>query len=863
MADRGEGSVLALRYGAEVSLRAASGRWLSVKPIADETGEVHFGAAVDGIGLGSREEAFELCSARRDAAGAPHAVFARYGDAVALRSRLARQKCLGADGGGGGARFTRNLVGGAERWEVASTTRRRGDVVCSGDAVVVRNVKSAAYLAGDAGLAFPEEESLDEMTWVISVAGAPRWAAWHDDRPHLSGKFVLDAARGDDAANQPGTKDAEADLVDDVLSALVGREGGSVRVATAAPADAAAPDDVKHVRFVVSGAAKPDRALEELARRCLPAGECFVRCRDFARTRRRHEYGRVAHALAAAVRELLREYAVFVAQLETRHRRNDLRLQQLWYALQPALTALQQVDGVVQQAARLRGGKLLDALHDLALDDVEGARLGGGESALQFLADRAARPYMETLRLWVRKGILDDPYHEFLVAEETRVDRSDVATDFNAAYWESRFYARPDHAVGALLTQKADQIVVCGKYVHVVREYEAAALAAPEAADDDEYDLFDYVDLKKDSAKCARVLQEAYDRAASRLHVLLSAREGVLEKLLYMKRYFLASQGDFIVNLLELAGSELRKRTEDVSESRVSQLVQLALVLSGGQSKSDGAPISLRFVKAPFGVLEQLDAIHTQADPTASERALRSDDLRLTGAETFSLDVTVEWPASIVLSRRAIVKYQLIFRQVFWLKYVERELLDAWTTHMEALRLLAKSKRRSAAKRARQRLGKAFALRHRMLHFAQSVTHYVMSEVVEARHAALLGRLGAAKTVDDMTTCHDAFLDLVLRECLLTNHDLLKLLAALVDACAHFAAATRRFFGPSLGDGSSKDVDLRAKCVEDAASEATSLKLVDDLDAQWTELFHRFLDRLQAECHLNSHFVNLYNRLHA
>ena len=35
---------------------------------------------------------------------------------------------------------------------------------------------------------------------------------------------------------------------------------------------------------------------------------------------------------------------------------------------------------------------------------------------------------------------------------------------------------------------------------------------------------------------------------------------------------------------------------------------------------------------------------------------------RITGLEAFTLDLRVSWPMSLVLSRRALTKYQLLFR---------------------------------------------------------------------------------------------------------------------------------------------------------------------------------------------------------
>jgi gamma-tubulin complex component 2 len=55
-----------------------------------------------------------------------------------------------------------------------------------------------------------------------------------------------------------------------------------------------------------------------------------------------------------------------------------------------------------------------------------------------------------------------------------------------------------------------------------------------------------------------------------------------------------------------------------------------------------------------------------------SEYRLPSDKLHLLGLESFSFGYEVKWPVSLVLNRRAIACYQMIFRHLFYCKHVER-----------------------------------------------------------------------------------------------------------------------------------------------------------------------------------------------
>ena len=49
--------------------------------------------------------------------------------------------------------------------------------------------------------------------------------------------------------------------------------------------------------------------------------------------------------------------------------------------------------------------------------------------------------------------------------------------------------------------------------------------------------------------------------------------------------------------------------------------------------------------------------------------------------EAFTLDYKLKWPLTLVLNKKAINKYQLIFRHLLHCKYVERYLELVWSTH--------------------------------------------------------------------------------------------------------------------------------------------------------------------------------------
>lgn len=67
----------------------------------------------------------------------------------------------------------------------------------------------------------------------------------------------------------------------------------------------------------------------------------------------------------------------------------------------------------------------------------------------------------------------------------------------------------------------------------------------------------------------------------------------------------------------------------------------------------------------PFADSQQLD------DASGSEL---SDDKELIGYESFAFSVEVKWPVSLVINSHDHSRYQMVFRHLFFIKYVERSL---------------------------------------------------------------------------------------------------------------------------------------------------------------------------------------------
>jgi gamma-tubulin complex component 2 len=123
-----------------------------------------------------------------------------------------------------------------------------------------------------------------------------------------------------------------------------------------------------------------------------------------------------------------------------------------------------------------------------------------------------------------------------------------------------------------------------------------------------------------------------------------------------------------------------------------------------------------------------------------------------------------------VISRRTILRYQLIFRFLLHLKHVEQLLCSTWIDHKSpAWRTPLPSHPDMEQWRSR-----VFLLRARMLAYVQQIIAYATFDVLEPNWRNLEAKLAKVQTVDQLLRDHIDFLDTCSKECMLTNAKMLR-----------------------------------------------------------------------------------------
>ncbi|KAJ6798877.1 gamma-tubulin complex component 2 [Iris pallida] len=648
---------------------------------------------------------------------------------------------------------------------------------------------------------------------------SPPTPRWNLDRPFLTGKFHQEIKAPSQkpysmdpynraSKNVIGTYPASVQellVIDDLLWALVGIEGRYISIKKVRGKEG-------HVLLQIDQSM--DLALQELVQRIFPLCEDFVLISQFVESESHFKSGLVNHAFAAALRALLLDYQAMVAQLEHQFRLGRLSVQGLWFFCQPMMGSLHAMSIVVEKASsqNFSGSATLNLLQSQA-------KAMAGDNAVRLLLEKmthcASSAYLGMLERWVYEGIIDDPYGEFFIAENKSLQKESLSQDYDAKYWHQRYSLKD--GIPSFLTSIAGTILTTGKYLNVMREC-GHNVQVP-LSENSKLTSFG------SNHQYLECIKAAYDFASGELLNLIKEKYDLIGKLRSMKHYLLLDQGDFLVHFMDIARDELAKRPEDISVEKLQSLLDLALRTTA--AATDPCHEDLTCCVERVSLLKRLATLKDLESSYSSNYTnpiFESDDqlepVNITGLETFCLGYKVHWPLSLIISRKALTKYQLIFRFLFHCKHVNRQLCMAWQIHQgfRALNTMGTAISRSSI------------LCRSMLKFINSLLHYLTFEVLEPNWHLMHNRLRTAKSIDEVIQVHDFFLQKCLKECLLLLPQLLKKVEKLKSICLQYATSIQLLVPAAYNSDSATDATVsygagKSKTRKPLHSRSQSLKV--------------------------------------
>lgn len=615
----------------------------------------------------------------------------------------------------------------------------------------------------------------------------------------------------------------EAAILEDLLFVFMGFEGQYVHYASSYD-PSIEKDRLTGPVFQIAPGLDP--TLRDLIQSMLKMATHYSAMEAFVEIQSRAECGAVSHSLCASIRKLLKDYLILIAQLEGQLLNNPtFTLHLLHLHTMPTSQCLAQLYSMGQELLLKNG--LLDEELEESIDDFdedvdnileqlkEGGDLVPGSMArkkmckggnilglltgrlasfsgdpttknlLQTLLRDASRPYMAMLNEWLHHGGIRDPHAEFLVKEQKWIKREKLEEDYTDEYWEKRYTIR-EHEVPPQLKSVQDKVLLAGKYLNVVRECGGVDVSK-EVKD---------VPKTLDDPRFLDNVNSAYTYANASLLNLLVTKNSLTTRFRSLKHYFFLDRSDFFSYFLELGASELRKPARAVNEGKLQSLLDIVLRQPGSVAALDPFKEDVKVRMNKIGLtkwlMQVVNVSGVNQDGAEAEKqqvsAVHSadEDKDILGFDALELDYSVPFPLSLVISRKTVLRYQLIFRHLLSLRHLETLLVTSWADQNKT----TSWRHKSSDRRLEIWKRRAWNLRAKMLVFVQQLLYFCTAEVIEPNWVGLMDRVNSVhadaseveendmkqvnRTVDELMQDHVDFLDTCLKECMLTQAKLLK-----------------------------------------------------------------------------------------
>ncbi|EDW66093.1 gamma-tubulin complex component 2 homolog isoform X1 [Drosophila virilis] len=595
-----------------------------------------------------------------------------------------------------------------------------------------------------------------------------------------------------------------------------------------------------------------DKSLAEMVHEILPLASHFMGIQKVIALTDGN--GQVNNALNAALQNITHDFYMLLQQAEVEMLKNDLTVPKLLYYLQPTIWVIDEIWTTLAELDMhdYHGAAVLSHLCD-RIKHLEGDKYA--QELIIGLARKAAEPYMRMLQLWIQKGIIVDSTHEFLVEDNEVIHKDELPEHYSDDYWEKRYTVRTE-CIPTFLEKYADKILRTGKYLNVIRQCGKRVMPTQQMN----------LEFDPTSELHVHVINDAYYFAARMLLDVLLTENDLMGHLQSVKRYLLLNQGDFTMQFMDACEDELAKNVDLVLPMTLENLLGLTLRLSS--ARSDPYKDDLHCELLTYDLVTQMSKIMNQKE----EYWKTTDRLDLSGLECFAFTYEVKWPVSLVLNHIAITKYQMLFRQLFYCKHVERQLCKIWKENS-----IAKKFSPHAAELYRS----AFTLRQRMMNAVQNLEYYMMIEIIEPNWHIFIEKMKNVENVDMVLSLHQDFLDLCLKNCMLTetshlNRAIFKLCKICLKFCEFIQRSQRFFLDAELKsmvcDSSDENTDLsdsepdisdRRQSESTLDETDTFAERVKRFDLEFTGMLISFLKQINdlAKDNTADRFMNLVHRI--
>ncbi|OWB57683.1 hypothetical protein B5S28_g3648 [[Candida] boidinii] len=404
----------------------------------------------------------------------------------------------------------------------------------------------------------------------------------------------------------------------------------------------------------------------------------------------------------------------------------------------------------------VKGGMVLNLI-DILIDENEGN--GSSYHYLLELHNSVASSFVEMLNLWLENGILQDPFDEFMIRETVDMNLNSKSEQF----WTEKFTIRSEGALKQFASSEMQyKILLTGKYLNLLKEC---------GIDMEVYGTeLDKIKTLYDPDLYIKI-DQAYGRANKYIVELLFQGYNIKEFILGLNKYFLLTNNhnmnDFLNhtihdfkrprNMVSLTGLTKQfdisySADDSLKMSPLHETIRLIFKLINVKVEKDSyinelmVIINSRITDAQevfeSGDLNSLKKIinsavsanvNSSSSNGSSSVVLNGNKIDGYAIQRFTFDIEIPFPLNLILTRTFVAEYQIIFRNLMFIRYIEKSMEISW----KEIGYQKFWTYRFSSKKLRRWIKNCRVLHSRMSDFIRVLSYYINFQVIDSNRIKL------------------------------------------------------------------------------------------------------------------------------
>ena len=267
-------------------------------------------------------------------------------------------------------------------------------------------------------------------------------------------------------------------------------------------------------------------------------------------------------------------------------------------------------------------------------------------------------------------------------------------------------------------------------------------------------------------------IDDFYHQSSQKLLTILVKDHNLFEHLEAVRKYLLFGDygAELMAHFFSISETILEQNLDlenpnvfSLQQAKIERLLEVSLHSYELNSSDAGKEHVKADLKSCDYVTEiaKILTINTSEEnltENTQKKSLLTGEKPLRVMDVITLDWKSTWPNNIVLSKKSLTHYQMLFRHLFHCKNVEREINNLWRINMSLF------KQKSWFRRS------IFEIMMMMKNFVTTLQYFMSTEVIEPNWQKFVENLKKnVKDLDELIEHQNEFLSSCMKSCLLSQ----------------------------------------------------------------------------------------------